>query len=177
MIQYDANKKLMIGFLPPRPHMCPHSGCPCVSLVVLMVQALFELKRGLSGFIFLPPLKEQHHTHTHTHATGDDVLPMVLRFYPAGPIPFAVVHVTALLLIHLKKLPEAQDFLEGGLDSPSLLPTQRHALVELLVARIVAPLHGREAALQTVSWIQANDLILSDHVLPKGERLESKRTC
>jgi hypothetical protein len=31
---------------------------------------------------------------------GDEVLPLVLRLYPVGPIPFAVAHLTGQLLVH-----------------------------------------------------------------------------
>lgn len=128
--------------------MCPHSECPCVSLVVLMIQALFELKRGellhlpcvfsISWELIPPPL-------------GDDALPLVMRFYPAGPVPFPVLHLTAMLLTHMKKLPEARDLLDAALYSPSLLPSQRCTIMDILATRIVPPLHGREAALEMVS--------------------------
>lgn len=93
------------------PHMCGSERCPCVPLMAVLGQALFESRRG------------------------DEFLPLVFRVYGAHPAPFHILSMAARLEVALGRSDRAVDLLLAALDvrsNAALSTSQRAQLVELL---------------------------------------------
>lgn len=116
-IHYDPNNRLMLSFLPPRPHICSHQDCMCSRLLVLMGQTLFELNRA------------------------DEFFPLILRVFPSSDVPFSVVRVTLELLRCLEKYHEASDFAYTALDGAGYSHDEKSFVFRFLCLHVLPGLH------------------------------------
>ena len=124
-IQYDAKNRLILSFIPCRPHICSHQDCICSRLLVLMAQTLFELGRA------------------------EEFFPLVLRFFPSTDVPFDVVRATVQLLCYTENYRDCSDFVSTALDSGKFEEEQKRFLFRLLCVEVLPHLKGDAFAIET----------------------------